>query len=154
MTAIAAMLALTATLPTSPAHAALPKDPGQRVAAKALAGRYGHLSDWHRTGYRAILHHGKPARLVLTGYYGTEGSGRTDAHGNRCTLHTAASNKLPQGTWLWTEASGLRRVSDTGSHSNDRRAARKGGTWVDIWWPRPSAARVDGWTAVRGTVAR
>ena len=141
-------------------HAApgdLPEDPFQRTATKALRGDYGKLQRWQREGYSRGLRDGVTASrtLVLTQYNGREASGKRDRHGNPCTMRTCASNRIPQHSWIWTERTGLRQVRDCGARSNDRRARRLGGTWVDIWFPTASHAReagVDGWRPVRGAV--
>jgi len=151
MIAQIAIAALIYALPTAPPD--LPADPAMRCAVKALAGHYGSLSEWQTKGYAAIVADGRPRALVLTAYYGTEPSGRYDGHDQRCSMRTAASNRLAQYTWLWTPQAGLRQVLDTGSAANDHNAERLGGTWVDTWWPTQGQARVDGWVVVRGTVA-
>jgi len=151
MIAQIAIAALIYALPTAPPD--LPADPAMRCAVKALTGHYGRLTDWQTKGYAAIVADGRPRALVLTAYYGTEPSGRYDGHDQRCSMRTAASNRLAQYTWLWTPQAGLRQVLDTGAASNDRNARRLGGTWVDTWWPTKAEARVDGWVVVRGTVA-
>jgi hypothetical protein len=149
-----ALLALTATLPTQPD---LPQDPAQRAATKALMGMSGDLRPWQRQGYSTIIASGATASrvLILTAYYGTEPDGRRDRYGRPCTSRTAASNRLPRHAYIWTERSNLRQVLDCGARSNDRRAARLGGTWVDVWHETPRDARaagIDGWVPVRGAV--
>lgn len=154
MIAQLALAALTAALPTQPD---LPTDPAQRAATKALRGDHGTLKPWQATGYKLIMTTGARAdrTLVLTAYYGTEPDGRRDRYGNPCTYRTCASNRLPRHAYVWTEQSNLRQVLDCGARSNDRRAARLGGTWVDAWYRTPRAARaagIDGWVPVRGAV--
>lgn len=46
---------ITVGLCISPAHAALPTDPAQRVAEKALAGQFGKLEHWQKKAYRYAL---------------------------------------------------------------------------------------------------
>jgi hypothetical protein len=154
MIAALAIAALTAALPTAPE---LPADPAQRAAVKALRGDHGTLKPWQDRGYTLIITRGAKAdrTLVLTAYYGTEPDGRRDRYGNPCTYRTCASNRLPRHAYVWTERTNLRQVLDCGARSNDRRAARLGGTWVDAWYRTPraaSAAGIDGWVPVPGAV--
>lgn len=135
----------------------LSSDPFQRTATKALRGDYGKLQRWQHEGYSRGLRAGVTTNrtLVLTQYNGREASGKTDRRGRACTMRTAASNRIPEYSYIWTERTGLRQVLDTGAHSNDRKARGIGGTWVDIWFPTASHAReagVDGWRPVRGAV--
>jgi len=136
-------------------NAGLPSDPFQRTAVRALRGDFGQLSDWQRAGYEAGIRAGTRATrtIWLTGYYATEGSsGRTDCQGRRCTLRTAAANRVPQGWYVWTEY-GIRQVTDRGAKSNDRYAARKGADlWVDYWYPRASACPFGGSTITYAAV--
>lgn len=152
-----ALCALTAALPVQPVQPDLPADPAQRAATKALRGDHGTLKPWQATGYKLIIKTGAKAdrTLVLTAYYGTEPDGRRDRYGNPCTYRTCAANKLPRHAYVWTERSNLRQVLDCGARSNDRRAERLGGTWVDIWFKHASNARaagIDGWVPVQGVV--
>lgn len=141
-------------------HAApsdLPEDPFQRTATKALRGDYGKLQRWQHEGYSRGLRAGVTTSrtLVLTQYNGREASGKRDRRGNPCTMRTCASNRIRQYAWVWTERTGLRQVLDTGALSNDRRARRLGGTWVDVWFPTARHAReagVDGWRPTKGAV--
>lgn len=141
-------------------HAApsdLPEDPFQRTATKALRGEYGKLARWQHEGYSRGLAEGVTASrtLVLTQYNGREASGKIDGHKKPCTMRTCASNRIRQYAWVWTERTGLRQVLDTGALSNDRRARRLGGTWVDVWFPTARHAReagVDGWRPTKGAV--
>lgn len=154
MIAALAVAALTAAMPTAPE---LPADPAQRAAVKALRGDHGTLKPWQDKGYRLIVSTGAKAdrTLVLTAYYGTEPDGRHDRYGNPCTYRTCASNRLPRHAYVWTERTNLRQVLDCGARSNDRRAVRLGGTWVDAWYRTPRAARaagIDGWVPERGAV--
>ena len=135
----------------------LPSDPFQRTATKALRGDYGKLQRWQHEGYSRGLRAGVTTSrtLVLTQYNGREASGKRDRRGRACTMRTAASNRIPENSYIWTERTGLRQVLDTGAHSNDRKARGIGGTWCDIWYPTASHARepgVDGWRPVRGAV--
>lgn len=137
----------------------LPSDPFQRTATKALRGDYGKLATWQRAGYAAGLQQGVTVSrcLVLTQYNGNEASGKRDRRGRACTMRTAASNRIPENSYIWTERTGLRQVLDTGARSNDVIARRKGGIWCDIWFPTASHAReagVDGWRPVRGAVVK
>jgi hypothetical protein len=152
-----AMLLLLGAVPQSEARKPLPHDPFQRCATKALRGDYGRLSGWQRAGYTAGLQQGVTVSrcLVLTQFNGREASGKIDGRGRACTMRTAASNRIPQFSFIWTERTGLRQVLDTGAHSNDWRASGLGGTWVDIWYPTARHAReagIDGWRPVRGAV--
>ena len=93
----------------------------------------------------------------MTQYNGDEASGHKDGRGIPCTLRTAASNRITRDTCIWTEASGLRQILDSGSHANDGRAAGMGGTWVDAWFAHERDARragIDGWTPMAGAVIR
>jgi hypothetical protein len=154
-----ALCALTATLPTAPTPD-LPADPAQRAATKALRGDFGTLKPWQEKGYILLLASGARAdrTFVLTQYNGDEPDGIWDRHDGRCTLRTAASNKVPQYAYIWTEPSNLRQVLDTGSTRNDAKARRKAGQgaiWVDVWYRHAShakAAGIDGWVPVRGAV--
>lgn len=135
----------------------LPSDPFQRTATKALRGEYGKLARWQHEGYSRGLAEGVTASrtLVLTQYNGREASGKRDRRGRACTMRTAASNRIPEYSYIWTERTGLRQVLDTGARSNDGIARRKGGTWCDIWYPTERHARragIDGWRPVRGAV--
>lgn len=147
-----------AMLGTSPVPD-LPSDPFQYAATKALRGDYGKLATWQREGYTAGLQQGVTVSrcLVLTQFNGREASGKIDRRGRACTMRTAASNRIPEYSYIWTERTGLRQVLDTGASSNDRKARGIGGTWVDIWFPTASHAReagVDGWKPVRGAVVQ
>lgn len=149
-------LIFAALLGTAPATD-LPADPFQCAAVRALRGDYGKLAPWQRAGYAAGLQQGVTVSrcLVLTQFNGREASGKRDRSGRACTMRTAASNRIPQFSFIWTERTGLRQVLDTGAHSNDWRASGLGGTWVDIWYPTARHAReagIDGWRPVRGAV--
>jgi 3D (Asp-Asp-Asp) domain-containing protein len=149
-------LLFAALLGTTPA-ADLPADPFQRAATRALRGDYGELQAWQRAGYQRGLQQGVMVSrcLVLTQFNGREASGKIDRRGRDCTMRTAASNIIPENSYIWTERTGLRQVLDTGASSNDRKARGIGGTWVDIWFPTASHAReagIDGWRPVRGAV--
>jgi hypothetical protein len=130
LAALAAVLALAGPVQ------ALPQDPFQRCAVKALRGDYGRLHPWQAKGYRRGLSQGATASRVvwLTAYYASEGrDGRIDNHGNPCTYRTAAANEVPRGSYIWTRY-GLRQVLDSGAHRNDGIARRKGAEfWVDYW---------------------
>ena len=139
------------------------EDPFQHVARRALSGQYGRLRDWQKRGYEAGLRQGVTAttRLVLTQYNGDEPSGHVDGYGQPCDpgrgnpIRVAASNRIKRGSWIWTEATGLREVRDCGSHANDGRAARLHGIWVDSWFRHARDAReagIDGWVPTIGAV--
>ena len=143
----------------SATHDTIPTDPFQKCARKAIRGEFGHLAGWQRTGYKRGLSQGVTCSrtLVLTTYYPGEGrDGQVDCRGNKCRPGTLASNRLPHGTVVfipWTQR--LSRVADRGARSNDQRAARRGGVWVDVWLrhPREARGRAD-WTPTRGAVVR
>ena len=148
---IAAMLAAPAP------HDALPTDPFQRTATKALCGQFGELHQWQRDTYARGLATGVTAdrRFLLTSYYGTEPDGRVDRYGRKCTLRTAASNRIPPKAYVWTRY-GLRQVLDCGAKSSSRRADKAGcDAWVDYWLPSARDARrvgLDGWIPAQGAV--
>jgi 3D (Asp-Asp-Asp) domain-containing protein len=149
-------LIFAALLGTAPATD-LPADPFQCAAVRALRGDYGKLAPWQRAGYAAGLQQGVTVSrcLVLTQFNGREASGKRDRRGRACTMRTAASNIIPENSYIWTEGTGLRQVRDTGASSNDRKARGIGGTWCDIWYPTARHARragIDGWKPVRGAV--
>ena len=128
----------------------LPADPFRRTATLALRGAYGPLKPWQREGYARGLALGVTCskRVWTTCFYGTEGCGRRCRYG-RCSMSTAAANRLPFGCYVWHPFTGLRRIEDRGSHANDARADRKGADlWVDVWYPRPSAAASGGFNSV------
>jgi hypothetical protein len=161
--------ALFATLATPP-----PQTPAQRVAAKALAGDYGKLQDWQRKGYTAILKGTQPQLLVVTGYGPWEGrDGRVDCRGNKLTLGALASNRLPQGTFVYMPTWGmLFRVVDCGAKSNDDPykggkltsygkalesvgATRDEAFWADVWLGDGLKARGRcDWRPTRAEVAK
>ncbi len=137
---------------------ALPRDPFQRAATKALRGDYGPLASWQHAAYATGLQLGLTAcwPLVLTQYNRAEGrSGQVDRYGRPCDPRTAASNLIPPGYAIWTPESGLRRIRDCGARRNDLVAAKRGGIWVDVWFHSAAAAQragVDGWLPTRGAV--
>ena len=152
----------------------LPTDPFQRTAHKALAGDFGPLADWQRTGYQLGLDRGvtATARLVTTQYNGDEPDGVRDRYGNACSLrHCAVAKRLVlqrgsgwERAFVWTPRGGLRQVLDCGANSNERtdgyrRALDAAGwtdaRWVDVWWSDARQARrngFDGWTPMVGAV--
>lgn len=136
----------------------LPNDPFQRTATKALRGDFGKLHEWQRTGYAHGLKVGVTTghKFCVTAYLGTEPDGRVDSRGNRCTLRTAASNRVRRGSFVWTERWGIRQVLDRGAASNDRKADRAGcDSWLDLWFPSGAHARragCDGWLPTTGAV--
>jgi hypothetical protein len=153
---LVAMLLLLGAVPQSEARKPLPHDPFQRCATKALRGDYGELSGWQREGYRRGLEQGVTARslVFLTAYYGTEVGGRIDRRDQRCTLKHAAANRVPQGHYVWTKF-GLRKVLDSGAHSNDTYARDHGAAfWIDFWYPRRSHCPFGGSTYTHVAVIR
>ena len=157
------MLTLLAALfvaASSPQAQAMPTDPFQRCATKALRGDYGHLSAWQRVGYQKALANGsQPRTFVITGYFPSEGrDGRIDRKGKPLFEGALACNRLPYGSFVFLPSWGrLFRVVDCGARSNDRRreVTRHGGTWADVWLRRASDAkgRCD-WSPTRGLVVR
>ena len=64
-----------------------------------------------------------------------------------------AANELPGFAFVWSNATGLRQVLDTGASYNDRVARRKGADhWLDFWSPTPCGAGF-GCTAVLDVAA-
>ncbi len=130
---------------------------GESEIDVVLAGQFGELHQWQRNAYARGLSVGVIAdrRLLLTSYYGTEPDGRIDRYGRKCTLRTAASNRLSRRAYVWTRY-GLRQVLDCGAKSNSRRADQAGcDAWVDYWMPTAQCARkagLDGWTIAQGAV--
>jgi hypothetical protein len=117
-------------------------------ATKALRGDFGKLAEWQRKGYTMALtgqHNVK--RAWLTTYYPQEGFAR--GQGCRWGIGTservAAANRLPARTYLWiSNPPHLRQIWDTGAHSNDHVAERRGADlWVDLWVPRPGWKGLD-----------
>jgi hypothetical protein len=134
-------------------------DPFQRTATKALRGDFGKLHDWQRIGYTRGLKLGVTTshKFLVTAYHAGEGrDGRIDNRGRPCTERTAASNRVKRGSYIWTEAWGIRQVLDCGARSNDRKADRAGcDSWLDLWFPSARAARragCDGWAPTAGAV--
>lgn len=102
------------------------------------------VSEFERTAYKRIINKRiEPTKIAaITFYYPPERDARADAHGNRCTTRTAASNKLPQYTIVWIEGIGIRQILDTGAKFNDRkwcfvRKRRIADLWIDVWVPAP-----------------
>jgi hypothetical protein len=151
-----AMLLLLGAVPQTEARKPLPHDPFQRCATKALRGDYGKLQAWQREGYRRGLQQGVTARslIFLTAYYGTEVGGRIDRRDQRCTLKHAAANRVPQGHYVWTKF-GLRKVLESGAHSNDAYAREKGAAfWIDYWYARARHCPFGGSTYTHVAVIR
>jgi len=149
---------LIAALTAAPAHA-LPTCPAQRAATKALRGDFGKLADWQRTGYTKLLTGGAERTLVLTAYWPGEGrDGQIDCTGRPLTPGAMASNKIPQGSYVFLPSWGrLFRIVDRGAKRNDNhRACRSsGGVWADVWLKRPSEARGRcNWTPTKAVVCR
>ncbi len=119
------------------------------VARKALAGDFGPLPDWKRTGYTRILQNGTHRRTAwITHYSHAEpGVNFTTASGQRVQAGRTAAmleprrqfGGLPYGSYvLVTVPAGhkLLQIFDTGSPANMRRARNRGAeTWVDIYVP-------------------
>lgn len=144
------------TLP-APDPAALPDDPFQRCAVKALRGDYGTLADWQRRGYRAGL-----AAVVtvqgtatVTTYYPQEGCyrGKAMRSGVGVTERYAACLRREwprlRGSYVWVQPTtnsqgrlvgGLRQIMDTGANSNHQRFGTRMGSdrWLDYWYPTPT----------------
>ena len=154
---LAVLAALTLTLTAAPQTTLDMTDPFTACAGRALRGDFGELAEWQAEGYkRGLAQHVTASRRVwLTGYYGTEGSGRTDAAGRRCTMRTCAANPpTRQGWWVWTPH-GIRQARDTGARSNDRIARAKGcALWVDYWYATPGRCPFGGSTRTNGAVIR
>lgn len=110
---------------------------------KALAGEFGPLQEWQRTGYQLGLEQGTLCDTLIwgTAFYPSEGYhyGETTRSGYPCSLRVAASNTLPGGEgpphwFVWTQRSGIRQVLDTGAAWNDPVARQRGAElWVDMW---------------------
>jgi len=136
------------------ACADLPKDPFQRTAIRALRGDFGKLQEWQREGYQRGLDQGATAtyRFHAT-YYKLQGHGRSE---EPVSTRMAASNRLPQWSWVWLPNVGIRQVLDTGAKWNDTLADRAGcDSWCDLWFPCTAAAHragVTGRCAVTGAV--
>lgn len=123
----------------------LPSEPFARCATKALRGDYGALAEWQRVGYQLGLDQGVTANSLIwaTQYFPAEGYhyGETTASGYPCSLRVAAATAIPLFSFVWTEATGIRQVLDTGAKWNDEIAERKGARvgagaptyWVDFW---------------------
>ena len=136
MTLLALAIILAAQAPTD-----LPEDAFQRCATKALRGDYGTLEEWQRVGYTQALAHTPVKRLAwVTSYYPSEGfpRGQGTRWGYGVNERCAAANELPGFSFVWTPATGIRQVLDTGADSNDRRARSREGAshWCDFWEAR------------------
>ncbi len=121
----------------------LPADPVQRVAAKALAGDFGVLTDWQRQGYTKLLYlDGEPEKKLawITCYSEFDpGCNRTTASGREVSMRVAAMLDVPFATWVLVslpEGYQLRQVMDRGSRANQGRAEQRGATvWCDLYYP-------------------
>jgi hypothetical protein len=146
------LLVLFAMLSPAPApQQALPPDPLQRCAVRALAGDYGPLKPWQEAGYRQALAFGTTVhgRAWVTGYYPWECM-RTDPRTGKRVLCNTRSGRKPTlrsaavrydafnryvFKYCWTGAYGLRVVEDSGANSNTRHAKHKGAdVWLDYYW--------------------
>jgi len=144
------------TLP-APDPAALPDDPFQRCAVKALRGDYGTLADWQRRGYQAGLAAGVTVQgtATVTTYYPQEGFPRgqaTRSGAGVCEKHAACLRRewpRLRGSYVWVQPTtnsqgrlvgGLRQIMDTGANSNHRRFGTRMGSdrWLDYWYPTPT----------------
>jgi len=149
-------VSITGASSQKPLTEALPADPFQRCAVRALAGEFGALAPWQREAYTLGLERGVTVKgkAFVTAYYPWEGrSGRVDCKGNPCTKRTAAANRLPYGTYVWVaDPCGMRQVLDRGARSNDRVADRRGcDLWVDLWMTRRLETHVSGYAVVGET---
>lgn len=116
----------------SPAHAppapAMPTDPLQRCATRAMRGEFGPLTAWQASWYaQALVTQPTSRRVWLTQYGPWEGYGGDDYH--------VAANVLPRGTVVWLSKPGqLRVVTNRGARSNDRHArSHSCAYWMDLW---------------------
>jgi len=162
-----AALALLAALAVPGAHP-LPADPFQRTAYQVVVLGMYDAAPWQLAAYKRGMAQGVTASrvFVTTQYNGNEADGKHDRYGNRCTLRTAASNKLPKRAFIWTDDSGMRQVLDCGSTGNDYFVAHppkryrgmwppETAVWVDVWWRTASEAHrmgFDGWRPRQGAV--
>lgn len=144
------------TLP-APDPAALPADPFQRCAVKALRGDYGTLADWQRRGYQAGLAAGVTVQgtATVTTYYPQEGFPRgqaTRSGAGVCEKHAACLRRewpRLRGSYVWVQPTtnsqgrlvgGIRQIMDTGANSNHSRFGTRMGSdrWLDYWYPTPT----------------
>ncbi len=144
------------TLP-APDPAALPADPFQRCAVKALRGDYGMLADWQRRGYQAGLAAGVTVQgtATVTTYYPQEGCyrGKAMRSGVGVTERYAACLRREwprlRGSYVWVQPTmnsqgrlvgGIRQIMDTGANSNHSRFGTRMGSdrWLDYWYPTPT----------------
>jgi hypothetical protein len=140
------------------AGADLPTDPFQRTAITALRGDFGHLQEWQREGYQRGLDQGATVghKFHLTYYTPRSCRGTRGASGQPVSTRMAASNRLPQWSWVWLPNVGIRQVLDRGARWNDTLADRAScHSWLDLWFPSTAAAHragVTGRCAVTGAV--
>lgn len=144
------------TLP-APDPAALPSDPFQRCAVKALRGDFGTLADWQRRGYQAGLAAGVTVQgtATVTTYYPQEGCyrGKAMRSGVGVTERYAACLRREwprlRGSYVWVQpvqnsqgrlVGGIRQIMDTGANGNHRRFGLRMGSdrWLDYWYPTPT----------------
>ena len=137
--------------------AALPADPFQRCAVKALRGDYGTLADWQRRGYQAGLAAGVTVQgtATVTTYYPQEGFPRGQATRSGvgvCEKHAACLRRewpRLRGSYVWVQPTtnsqgrlvgGIRQIMDTGANGNHQRFGTRMGSdrWLDYWYPTPT----------------
>ena len=95
---------------------ALPTDPLQRCATRALRGDYGRLRTWQGDAYRTVLAKGitVQGRAKVTRYC-PQCSGRTCADGSRVRPGIcAAPRRVPMHSLVFIAGEGLYRVTDRG----------------------------------------
>lgn len=114
----AASLALAILIIAGRAHCegALPKDPCQRSAYKALRGDYGKLPSWKYDAYIWVIAKRIKVRGLakVTSYGPWEGCGKYTASGTVAGTHELSANpELPYRTVVWTHW-GIRYVEDRG----------------------------------------
>jgi len=125
---------------------ALPDDPLQACARKALRGDFGKLAEWQRVGFSRLLENGARKRVAwITCYWtGEPGVNSTTASGRRVERGRTAAmleprDGMPYGTFVLVSLPAgyqLRQVWDTGSRRNRGRAEGKGAqTWIDLYMP-------------------
>ena len=142
---------------TEPSRDLLPEDPFQRCATKALAGKFGDLTEWQRNAYTWGLAQGVTCEetATLTSYYPQEGFPRGQemrsglgVNERYAAVYSRDWDEL-KGDYIWVMPSenvagktfgGIRQIMDTGANSNHANFAVKYGAdrWLDFWTPRPT----------------